>query len=557
MILALIHYASMAVFAFGAMAFSWLAWSYWRERRADHAVFHVFSLVCAGALVSNLVAALFFVMHPAFEYLRDLLTGALPPLMLHLVLDRERWQVVPGRTAWRVLLGVLYFSVLTPESDSLPTLRLGLVAALALFVLVAAKRDRPAAETRHRWWNALIFAGFLVAALGSRYGESPLYDLLPDYLLLGFLAVWLYYCERLAFFDVFLKGGMYFLCGAVLVGVFVPVDSTAVVLLLAWLAGPAVLRRVSDWVDRRALRRRYSPVEAERLFAAGAQQCATEEDLRDAARRSLEEIFDAPADVWFGDFAPPPIEGELRLESVRLQPRRNGIPYLSGDKSLLESLARTLRVVRENVLFRVQQQDLREHAARAEVRALRAQINPHFLFNALNAIAGWIRVRPELADETVTQLAEVFRYALNRSQQEWVRLGEELDFVRSYLAVEQARFGDRLVVSIESDPGVESVQVPAMLIQPLVENAMKHGVSQVAAAGRLKVAVRGNREMLVVDVCDNGPGFPAEFEPVDGHGLRNVTDRLRGYYGERAGLQWENTPMGCRVRMRLPVKGHQ
>ena len=508
--------------------------------------------------MSNLVAALFFVTHPVFEYLRDLLTGALPPLMLHLVLDRERWQVVPGRAAWRVLLGAIYLSVLAPVSDWLPTVRLGLVAVLVPFVLVAAKRERPTVGARHRWWNALIFAGFLVTAVGSWYGESPLYDLLPDYLLLGFLAVWLYYCERLAFLDVFMKGGIYFLCGAVLVGAFVPVDSTAdstaVLLLLAWMAGPVVLRRVSDWVDRRALRRRYSPVEAERLFAGEVQRCAAEDDLRNAAQRSLEEIFDAGADVWFGAFSPPAIEGELRLECIRMRPRGNGIPYLSGDQSLLESLARTLRVVRENIVLRLQQQDLREHATRAEVRALRAQINPHFLFNALNAIAGWIRVRPELADETVTQLAEVFRYALNRSQQEWVRVGEELDFVRSYLAVEQARFGERLVVSIESDAEVEGVQVPTMLIQPLVENAMKHGVSQMVA-GRVTVAVRGNREMLMVEVCDNGPGFPAEFVPVDGHGLRNVTDRLRGYYGERASLQWENTPMGCCVRMQVPVKG--
>ena len=149
--------------------------------------------------------------------------------------------------------------------------------------------------------------------------------------------------------------------------------------------------------------------------------------------------------------------------------------FLSDDHRLLQTLATTLSVVLQNVRFRARQQEFADYASRAELRALRAQINPHFLFNALNAIAGWIRVRPDVADETISQLAEVFRYALNRSQQEWVRLGEELDFVRAYLAVEKARFGEKLELEVTVDAAVESVRIPAMTIQPLVENAIKYG----------------------------------------------------------------------------------
>jgi two-component system LytT family sensor kinase len=132
--------------------------------------------------------------------------------------------------------------------------------------------------------------------------------------------------------------------------------------------------------------------------------------------------------------------------------------YFSADITLLDSLANVFASLLENV--RLQQkkqeqekkeQELMLHASRSELKALRAQINPHFLFNALNAIASLIHKDPSRAEETVEELAEVFRYTLKRSEKEWVRLEDELDFVRSYLDVEQAWFGERLVVHIEID----------------------------------------------------------------------------------------------------------
>ena len=123
-------------------------------------------------------------------------------------------------------------------------------------------------------------------------------------------------------------------------------------------------------------------------------------------------------------------------------------------------------------------------ASRAELKALRAQINPHFLFNALNAIAGLIHTRPELAEETVEQLAEVFRYTLRKSEKEWVRLDEELEFVAAYLRVEEARFGERLRGGGVGGCRRRGDAVPAMSIQPLVENAIKHGTSTVEGPGK-------------------------------------------------------------------------
>jgi LytS/YehU family sensor histidine kinase len=224
-------------------------------------------------------------------------------------------------------------------------------------------------------------------------------------------------------------------------------------------------------------------------------------------------------------------------------------------------------VVLENVRFREQQkrQREREHqlvllASRAELKALRAQINPHFLFNALNAIAGLIQDKPRLADETVEQLAHVFRYTLRDSENEWVRLSDEVEFVAAYLRVEQARFGDRLHVEFEIDPAAGQIPVPAMSIQPLVENAIKHGVSAhdwTEGTVRGTVGVRTTlNDFLWVEIFDNGPGFPHDFNLANasGHGLRNVIERLKGYYGETAELICDCGRKGARVVMKIPLK---
>jgi LytS/YehU family sensor histidine kinase len=222
-------------------------------------------------------------------------------------------------------------------------------------------------------------------------------------------------------------------------------------------------------------------------------------------------------------------------------------------------------VVLENVRFRQQrieqeerEQQLRWLASRAELKALRAQINPHFLFNALNAIAGLISVQPQLADETVQQLSEVFRYTLRKSEKEWVRLDEEVEFVTAYLQVERARFGDRLQTDLAVDPAAGAIPVPTMTIQPLIENAIKHGVSAVEGRGLVRLRATIQDDQLCVEVFDNGPGFPPGFSLADpgavaGHGLRNVIERLTGYYGASAQLRWERGSHGTRVWLTIPV----
>ena len=169
--------------------------------------------------------------------------------------------------------------------------------------------------------------------------------------------------------------------------------------------------------------------------------------------------------------------------------------------------------------------------------------------SALNQIGG------ELADETIEQLSQVFRYTLRKSENEWSPLAEEVEFVTAYLRVEQARFGKRLRVELSVDPRAAQIPVPAMCIQPLIENAIKHGVSTMPEGGSVGLRAILADQCLAVEVFDSGPGFPPDFSlegPGEGHGLRNVAERLRGYYGDSARLSWENGPGGTRVALTVP-----
>ena len=190
-------------------------------------------------------------------------------------------------------------------------------------------------------------------------------------------------------------------------------------------------------------------------------------------------------------------------------------------------------------------QELRLQSSKSELKALRAQINPHFLFNALNAIASLIHTDPARADGAVEQLAEVFRYTLRRSDSEWAPLDQELTFARAYLDVEQARFGQRLTATIDSDHASPAPLVPSMLLQTLLENAVKHGVSQERGPGRIAVIVRTTPDQITLEVRNTGPstreaaaagslGRTGQTRDGEGFGLRSVRERLQGHFGDRA-----------------------
>ena len=615
----LLYLASLITFTFGALTFSVLTLYYWRERRLRRQrgrglVFPALTVACATAFLLNLALRVADGLNAESNWTTGLtlalglITGVLPPLLFQLIYSEESG-ALPARRLWPWLLAAFYaLSGITAlvrgleeveiiatgwgdQLDSLPPLMLGAAGALGLLVQVLSGRSLTPAERGHRRWNRVLLCLTILCALANLAWPASLVSLFPDYLVLSFFCVTLYYQERLVFFDLLIKRGAFFAVALVGLTLFftsatrvlerLPVDWSrpwicALLLLPFWLISPWIYRRLERSIDHVWLRRRYSPADAERQFIHEIQAAATEDDLWLRATGSLTDIFQTAAEIRFGGEAP--VEAPADGLSVELEPggtrvgwvvlpaRPNSIPYLSGDRYLLQSLARTLGVVLENVRFRQQQieqeereQELRWLASRAELRALRAQINPHFLFNALNAIAGLISVQPELADETVQQLAEVFRYTLRKSEKEWVRLDEEVEFVAAYLQVERARFGARLEIELSVDPAAGAIPVPTMTIQPLIENAIKHGVSAQEGQGRVRLGAALRDERLWIDVLDNGPGFPPGFSlagsgDASGHGLRNVVERLTGYYGESASLQWENGAGGTRVSITIPAR---
>jgi two-component system LytT family sensor kinase len=200
----------------------------------------------------------------------------------------------------------------------------------------------------------------------------------------------------------------------------------------------------------------------------------------------------------------------------------------------------------------------------AEVRALRAQISPHFIYNSLGAIASFVRTDPDRARELLLEFADFTRYSFRRHG-EYTTLAEELRSVERYLLLEQARFGDRLQVTLRIAPEVLPVTVPFLCIQPLVENAVRHGLEaspdKSDGVGRLTIEARDMDQECVIEVEDDGAGEDPEKvrralagdTELDAVGLGNVDARLRNAYGDEYGLVVETAPgAGTKVIVRVP-----
>jgi hypothetical protein len=332
----------------------------------------------------------------------------------------------------------------------------------------------------------------------------------------------------------------------------------AFALLPAAAALPWVHGHIAAVLDRRWLGRRFTSVEAIKRFLTALKSATNEAQAIERAREGLAEIFDATCDVQLYPVeraeqadAVPIQSGDAPLGQFLMGPRGSEARYFSEDVELLASLADVFASVLVNLRFQEKRkeqeqraQELSLHASRSELKALRAQINPHFLFNALNAIAGLIQSNPRAADRTIEQLADVFRYALRGAESEWAALGDEADFVLAYLQVERARFGDRLEVDVRIADAVRRARVPTMAVQTLVENAVKHGLSELRGRAVVRVDATRHGDRLTVAVSDNGPGFSARARSdVDaapaargGYGLSNVRQRLHGYFGDNAAL---------------------
>ena len=237
---------------------------------------------------------------------------------------------------------------------------------------------------------------------------------------------------------------------------------------------------------------------------------------------------------------------------------RNGIPEAMAFAAVLGVVLAVeyARVVRERD---AREARLAGELATAQLEALTAQLQPHFLFNTLHGVTALMRRDPDAAETMLVRLGDLLRRTLDRGDAPEIPLRAELELLQHYVDIQQVRFGDRLTVSVDADPALRDALVPRFLLQPLVENALQHGIGRRAGPGRVSIRARertnGAGRALELNVTDDGPGLD-NGRLREGVGLGNTRRRLAVLYGEAAGLELvrDGDQTGLTARVTLPLK---
>lgn len=486
----------------------------------------------------------------------------------------------------------------SPSVLAFKTLTIGFL--ILILVLVAATRQQTG-WGRAIW--AVALAVFAVSALHlsqHQASESWWIELAGHHASIPLALAILYQDYRFAFADLFLKRAIALVTLAVLAfGLYVTIAApllagqtginpyslrTMGAVISLWmgtaLAFPYISRAANWFVDKVVLRRAdYDQLRVE--LTATIARFDRPEEILDSACKLLKNALTASNVAW-RQFASReelessavheqsslieiPVTERPRL-AFELGPLSGGRRLLSDDLAMLDAVSfqvarriDALRVTSERYEHRLKEQQISKLAAEAELKALRTQLNPHFLFNALTTIGYLIQASPERALHTLIRLTELLRGVLKRSHGEFTSLGEELDLVESYLAIEKARFEERLQVSIDVPAHLRVLRIPPLILQPLVENAIKHGISRQRAGG--EVSIRGSLEasnFLKVAIEDTGAGATS-LDLLKGRdegvGISNVEKRLAGYYGDRARLEIHSeSGTGTQVSIRIPTQ---
>lgn len=341
---------------------------------------------------------------------------------------------------------------------------------------------------------------------------------------------------------------------------------TAALILLA----PSVLRALEALVDKVILDR-PDYTQAGRALEHAFRRATDAEQLIAAALESLRMTLRAEA-RWAGA---DERSTSTPLASVRVNCRdrpahrleitashqartlmQQELAFLNSVGSQLEHRLDALHFEQEQRALHLREERLKRLLTEAELKALRTQVDPHFLFNTLNTIADLISSQPQQAERMTERLAECFRYALAKHARDLSTLDEELGFARQYLEIEQVRFGDRLRVRLSRGDALGSEAVPSLLLQPLLENAIRHGLAPVREGGCVSVQAHREGDRLHLSVEDDGVGLHANLR--DGVGLRNVRERLRTLYAQAAEFLIGARPggRGTMVTIVIPLHAH-
>jgi hypothetical protein len=545
--------------------------------------------------------------------------GFLPAVVVHSTLRRTRgagsgWFLGVAYTA-SIVAAFMHvadaFRGQTPSSAGLVLLTVtygGLLGILAI-----TERRRPGFQ---RMILAVALAAFAVSALhlsrnqGSADEGPWLVELIGHHASLPLVLAILYQDYRFAFTDLFLKRALSLLALVGVVSLLYALFAAPLVdphalaarrlandgshlwstgaLLILWivtaLGYPFIQRRIYRFVDRVLLRRAdYRVFRAE--LASSLSEAQTADEALEATASRLGRVLGATAVTWeITDARSAPADASIELDAkrtgalivvptalaptfrIRIGELSGGRTLLSDDFLLIDAVAALvgrrideLRLEAERRAREQREHEMRQLAAEAELRALRAQLNPHFLFNALNTLGHLMQTAPNRALATLYQLTSLLRKVLRRTDGGFVALRDELDIVEAYLAIEQERFEERLGTSIDVPPELWHVRIPPLLLQPLVENAVKHGIAPMRDGGRVTVAARRSDDdpdaFLSLIVSDTGAGWTGARDIGAGVGLTNIESRLRHYYGAAAALAIRpTTGGGTTVELCIPLE---
>jgi len=332
-----------------------------------------------------------------------------------------------------------------------------------------------------------------------------------------------------------------------------------------------VLSYLVNWIVERGMLRRPEYATFVKSFAEESGRVANKTDLFALVERTAREalyvdsVRVVPAtDTATGDaeriLVKSPHADLVLLVSPKVGSRRllkQEMIFLQAIGGEVSRRLEGLEFERERRGRQVQEERLRHSLTEAELRALRAQVDPHFLFNTLNTIAGLITSDPAKAELMTERLADFFRYTLLRTERTLATLGEELQFVQHYLEIEQVRLGNRLRIELSAAADVRQEMVPALILQPLVENAIRHGLAPKPEGGCISVSASREGQFLKLEVVDDGMALQSTSRHGSGIGLQNVRERLRALYGDAAQMNVDSgSAQGTCVSLLLPGNGH-
>lgn len=464
-----------------------------------------------------------------------------------------------------------------------------LTAAFVVIAMPLAFLSRSQTNgTRALWLLALALFAVATNHLGHFHNEAGgwLAEVVGHHAVLPLAFAVLYQEYRFALADLFLKRAATLLAVVALAiagyagAVALPQGPPQQVFLLAgWVLTaviyPTLRRGISRFVDTALLGRQdYARLRVD--LTASLQHADTPEAMLDRAAAVVASAVNARRVWWVADGLTLP-DPAVRVTAVvdvptadAPQPRlfvgdlAGGRRLLSDDRAFLDAAALAaarridaVRLSQERFERRLREQEMAQLAAEAELRALRAQIHPHFLFNALTTIGYLIEAAPPRALATLLRLTSLLRSVL-RSDGDMTTLGRELELVQDYLDIERERFEERLRVSIDVPASVRGLAVPCLIVQPLVENALKHGIGPSVPGGEVHVYARvqsdGDRSMLVVSVINTGAPLTAD---LGRHGTRvglaNVERRLAGHFGAQASLALSSRDGATVAEVRVPI----